>query len=121
MTVDENIDVNSNTNQILQEPIAVEQALNLRPQTYDTWKCGDVIRPLEESERLFLDRLRQVYAENEKQTVPNLKAIDKRRVMKEVNLVDCLLHNLITVNMDVTQVNHLFYAGSFVVAEKLGF
>ena len=40
--------------------------------------------------------------------------------MKEVNLVDCLLHNLITVNMDVTQVNHLLYAGSFVVAEKLG-
>ena len=120
MTVDENVDVNSNTNQILQEPIAVEEALNLRPQTYDTWKCGDVIRPLEESERLVLDRLRQVYAETEKQTVPNLKAIDKRRVMKEVNLVDCLLHNLITVNMDVTQVNHLLYAGSFVVAEKLG-
>ena len=77
MSVDENVDVNTNTNQILQEPIAVEEALNLRPQTYDTWKCGDVIRPLEESERLVLDRLRQVYAETEKQTVPNLKAIDK--------------------------------------------
>ena len=109
------------TDEVLPEPVVEEETeILLEPQAYDTWKCGDLTRALEEHEKQALDRLRQVYHNDEKEIVPNLKSIDKRRVMKEVEFVNCILHNLITTNMDVTMVNHLLYAGSFIVAERLG-
>ena len=109
------------TDEVLPEQVVEEETeILLEPQTYDTWKCGDLTRALEEHEKQALDRLRQVYHNDEKEIVPNLKSIDKRRVMKEVEFVNCILHNLITTNMDVTMVNHLLYAGSFIVAERLG-
>ena len=52
--------------------------------------------------------------------VPSLKGKDRQAVMREVKIVNSLLHNVCPDLQDVTHVNRLLYAGSFVVCERLG-
>ena len=68
----------------------------------------------------MLARLREVYAGDKFVEVPSLRSKDSKQVMKEVRLINSLMHNIISENMGVDDVNRLLYAGSFVVAERLG-
>ena len=87
----------------------------------DTWRDSDGnVRPLTDVENEVLGLLRMVRDDGEWKEVPNLRATDRRKVMKEVELVDGLMHNLISDEMDVTDVNRLLYAGGAVVAMRLG-
>ena len=88
---------------------------------FDTWKDSDgEVRLLQDDEHEVLDMLRQVRDNGEWKEVPNLRAVDRRKVMKEVALVDGVMHNMISEGMDVTDVNRLLYAGGVVVAMRLG-
>ena len=50
--------------------------------------------------------------------VPSLKVRERRMVNKEVRLVNGVIHNVGAKS--VTEINKVLYAGSFVVAERLG-
>ena len=87
----------------------------------DTWREGNGdLRLLTEEEKEVISLLRKVRDSGEWKEVPNLRAFDRRKVMKEVELVDGLMHNLIFQGMSVTEVNRLLYAGGAVVALRLG-
>ena len=87
----------------------------------DTWKESDGgSRLLTEEEKEVLLLLRKVRSDGEWKQVPNLRAYDRRKVLKEVQLVDGVMHNVIRQDMNVTEVNRLLYAGGAVVAIRLG-
>ena len=50
----------------------------------------------------------------------SLKGKDNWLILKEVSLVNRLLGNLSLICHDVSSVNKLLYAGSYVVCERLG-
>ena len=86
----------------------------------DIWKNGEVSRALTVEEKKVLKELREVVGNGETVEVPSLKSVDRRKVMVEVELVEGLMHNLVSEGMSVTEVNRLLYAGSFMVASRLG-
>ena len=87
----------------------------------DTWRETDgTIRNLTQVEKEVLDLLRKVQGETSWGMVPNLRAAERKKVMKEVGLVEGLMHNLVWKGMGVTDVNRLLYAGGVVVAQRLG-
>ena len=87
----------------------------------DTWKESEgELRSLTEEESDVLGLLRKMRDGGEWKEVPNLRAVDRRKVMKEVQLVNGVMHNLLSHGMNVTQVNRLLYAGGAVVAMRLG-
>ena len=87
----------------------------------DTWKESDgSLRTLKETEKEVLSLLRKVRDDGEWKEVPNMRAVDRKKLMKEVELVDGVMHNLLSQGMGVTQVNRLLYAGGAVVALRLG-
>ena len=75
---------------------------------------------MSEEETKVFRKLKEVFDNGLWEDIPNLKAQDRRKVSKEVILVDGLLHNLIHEGMTVTEVNRLLYTGSYVVADRLG-
>ena len=75
---------------------------------------------LTDEEKKLLDLLRKIRDDGEWEELPNIKAVDRRKLMKEVDLVDGELHNLLRQGMGVTQVNRLLYAGGAVVTLRLG-
>ena len=81
---------------------------------------GDVIRALTKDESDALKLLREVFKGDESVKIPILKAQDGREIGEEVKMVDRLMHNLVRDDMNVTEVNWLDYAGSYVVADRLG-
>ena len=87
----------------------------------DTWREGDgTIRTLTDEEKTVVGMLRKVRDDGEWKEVPNLRAVDRKKLMKEVDLVDGVMHNLLWQGMGVTEVNRLLYAGGAVVALRLG-
>ena len=64
--------------------------------------------------------LRKVRDNGKCEEVPNLRAVERKRLMAEVDLVEGVMHNLLVQGMNVTQVNRLLYAGGAVVAMRLG-
>ena len=79
-----------------------------------------VLRVLNEVEKGVLERIREVFHSREQVEIPSLKGVDKGSVSREVVLVNRLLSNMAGSCLDVTSVNRLLYAGSFVVCERLG-
>jgi len=86
----------------------------------DVWKKGDEVRALTKIETDTLRLMREVFEGNAVVEIPSLKTQDGRKIGEEVKLVDGLMHNLIRPKMTVTEVNRLLYAGSYVVAYRLG-
>ena len=86
----------------------------------DLWKNGGEVRALTRVEKDVLQKMREVFVSEEVVELPNLKALDRRKVMVEVKMVDGLLHNLVREGMSVTEVNRLLYVGAYIVAERLG-
>ena len=72
---------------------------------------------VEESE--VLEKLREVVRSDEVLVVPSLKSVDRKKVMVEVEMVEGVMHNILSESMSVTDVNRLLYAGSYVVALRL--
>ena len=87
---------------------------------FDLWKNGVEVRALTGVEKDVLQKMREVFVSEEVVELPNLKALDRRKVMVEVKMVDGLLHNLVREGMSVTEVNRLLYVGAYIVAERLG-
>ena len=87
----------------------------------ETWRARDgTERELRGEEVGVLAMLRKVRDNGSWAEVPNLRAVEWRRLMVEVDLVDGVMHNLVEQGMGVTQVNRLLYAGGAVVALRLG-
>lgn len=87
----------------------------------DTWKEGDgTERELMGEEVEVLEMMRKVRDDGKWKEVPNLRAVERKKVMAEVELVDGVMHNLLRQGMDCTEVNRLLYAGGAVVALRLG-
>ena len=110
-----------------QEFVFDGQKLDIKPSVViegarvDTWKEEDgSIRDLSTEEKEVLELLRKVRDNGKWEEVPNLRAADKRKVAKEVGLVDGVMHNLLWQGMRVTDVNRLLYAGGAVVALRMG-
>lgn len=86
----------------------------------DTWKNGDgTVRLLGNEEKEVLALLRKVQGDGKWEDVPNLRAMDRRKVTKEVGLVEGVMHNVVWKGMTVSDVNRVLYAG-VVVATRLG-
>jgi len=87
----------------------------------DTWLEGDGNkRLLEDDEKEVLELLRKVKNDEEWKEVPNMRAVERKKLMKEVELLEGVMHNLLWQGMEVTEVNRLLYAGGVVVAMRLG-
>ena len=87
----------------------------------DTWRAADgTERELRGEELVVIGMLRKVRDDGKWMEVRNLRAVERKRIMAEVDLVDGVMHNLLVQGMNVTQVNRLLYAGSAVVALRLG-
>ena len=87
----------------------------------DTWLEGDGNkRLLEDDEKEVLDLLRKVRDDEEWKEVPNMRAVERKKLSKEVELLEGVMHNLLWQGMGVTEVNRLLYAGGVVVAMRLG-
>ena len=67
-----------------------------------------------------MKRWRCWQADDKWEDVPNMRAMDRKKVMREVGLVDGVMHNVVRKGMDVSEVNRLLYAGGIVVAMRLG-
>ena len=55
---------------------------------------------------------------SEKTHLPSLRRINAKELKETVELVNNVIHNVIT--SCITEMNNLLYAGAYVVAEKLG-
>ena len=87
----------------------------------DTWRATDgTERELRGEELDVLEMLRKVRDDGKWLEVQNLQAMERRRLLVEVDLVDGVMHNLVEQGMDVTHVNRVLYAGGAVVALRLG-
>ena len=86
----------------------------------DVWESGDVVQPLTEEARDVVTRLREVYHSKKTLKVPSLKSRNQAEVKKEIRLVNGVVGNVARECKSITDVNHLLYASSFVVAERLG-
>ena len=67
-----------------------------------------------------MGKVREVYLKEQDESVPTLRAVDKRKVTAKLKMVNRILHNCLEDKMNVTKVNRLLYAGAWVVTEKLG-
>ena len=86
----------------------------------DSWNGAGGVRVLTDEETTVLAKLREIYDRDDLVEIPGIKAQDRRKVMKEVRLVDGLLHNLIRDSKSATEMQRLLYAGSYVVADRMG-
>jgi len=73
---------------------------------------SDEVRLLSDEEETTLIKLRHIFNGTEKVEIPSLKGRDRRKVMKEVSVVNSLLHNIDIGEVNVSSVNRLIYAGS---------
>ena len=78
------------------------------------------VRELSDGEKSVLERIRAIFQSQDQVEIPSLKGFDRGLVSREVSLVNRLLSNMAGSCIDVTSVNKLLYAGSYVVCERLG-
>ena len=124
--VDDEIDLVVNTVPILEADVDTNRASETDSEdTIEeeaTWKNGDgSTRPITEDERKVLELLKETLTNGKLDELRNLKTVDRKKIMKEVKLVDGVMHNLLSDGMNVTDLNRLLYAGSTVVTRRLGF
>ena len=78
------------------------------------------VRILDENEKRLLEKVREVYLKEQDESIPTLKAVDKRKVKAKSEMVNRILHNCLEDKMDVTKVNRLLCADAWVVTKELG-
>ena len=67
-----------------------------------------------------MGKVREVYLKEQDESIPTLKAVDKRKVKAKSEMVNRILHNCLEDKMDVTKVNRLLCADAWVVTKELG-
>ena len=92
------------------------EGVRVNVKRVDVWKKGEEVRALTGEESEVLERLREVVRSDEIFEVPSMKSVDRKKVMSEVDLVEGVMHNLVSEGMSVTDVNRLLNAGSYIVA-----
>ena len=91
------------------------------PAETDTWNESDgSVRALTEDEKIVMRLMREVYGNGEWKEIPTMKAVPRKKLLKETELVDGLMHNIVEDGMGVTEVNRLLYTAGMVVASRLG-
>ena len=129
VAVDDEVDMEDDNvvEQICKDKYVIDGVeLDLEPKVVieavvDTWLEGDGNkRLLEDDEKEVLELLRKVRDDEEWKEVPNMRAVERKKLMKEVELLEGVMHNLLWQGMGVTEVNRLLYAGGVVVAMRLG-
>ena len=78
---------------------------------------GKEIRLLKDEEKKVLKRLREVMLISEKTQMPSLRKINAKDLKETVELVNSVIHNIMT--NCITEMNNLLYAEAYVVVEKL--
>ena len=108
---DIHFDVSGNDEQV-QEPIIIDDR--------DVWSSGETVRPVNDEEKALLGRLREVFRGKRAPNVPSLKLRDQKKVMEQIYLINGIVGNVSRQCESISDVNHLLYACSFVVAERMG-
>ena len=118
--VDFSVECGSNSErvQVNEGIIGIVAQVQLEP--LDCMDDGESIGTLTEDEYLVLSRLQEIYQNEETIEIPSLKGRYRRAMMCEVNMVNKVAINIKLDQVDVTSVNKLLYACSFVVCERLG-
>ena len=89
--------------------------------TVDVWSSGETVRPVNDEEKALLGRLREVFKGKRNPNVPSLKLRDQKKATQQIYLINGIVGNVARQCESISDVNHLLYACSFVVAEKDGF
>ena len=107
--------------------VAIEEKLNIHidvaevcvsVESVDVCWRGKEIRLLKDEEKKILRRLREVMLISEKNQLPSLRKVNKKELKETVELVNTVIHNVITNS--ITEMNNLLYAGAYVAAGKVG-
>ena len=72
---------------------------------------------MKDEEKKVLKRLREVMLISEKTQMPSLRKINAKDLKETVELVNSVIHNIMT--NCITEMNNLLYAEAYVVVEKL--
>lgn len=96
------------------------ESLNQEERTVVFKESNGDSREATEEEKEVYEKMKIVYEGEETKEVPSLRAQDRKKVNKEIRVVEGLMSNFVTEGMTVTRVNRLLYTGAFVVAERLG-
>lgn len=83
-----------------------------------TFLGDDGLRVASDEEKDVFDQMRKVYGRKEWEEVSGLKTKDRRKVNREMKIIDGLIHNLVKDGMSVSEINRLLYTGSYVVADS---
>ena len=78
----------------------------------DTVKEDGKVKILDENEKRLLGKVREVYLNEQDESIPTLKAVDKRKVRAKLEILNRILHNCLEDKIDVTKVKRLLYAGA---------
>ena len=73
---------------------------------------------LDEEEVAIVIEIAEVIARGRKDKLPALRTMPKKKLLKEAVKVDKVLSTFKT--QSITQTNELFYAGAFVITNRLG-
>ena len=98
----------------------IKTMVNVVVERLVTFTGDDGLREANDEEKSVFKNMKRVFGDDEWLEVPNLKKQDRRKVNKEVKIVDGLKHNPVKKGMSVTQINRLLYRGAYVVADRLG-
>ena len=98
----------------------IKTMVNVVVERLVTFTGDDGLREANDEEKSVFKNMKRVFGDDEWLEVPNLKKQDRRKVNKEVKIVDGLKHNPVKEGMSVTQINRLLYRGAYVVADRLG-
>ena len=122
---DDNVDFNvlsgnvHNTNHDDMENVEGLPNISIIVERLDCIRKDGCVKLLSDEEKVTLDRIRMIYNSEERTSIPTLKGKDNWLVMREVSLVNRLLSNISPFCKDVSSLNKLLYAGSYVVCERL--
>ena len=78
----------------------------------DVWSSGETVRPVNEEEKILLERLIEVYKAKRIDEVPSLKLRDQKKVMEQIYLINGIVGNVSHQCDSISEVNHLLRACS---------
>ena len=94
--------------------------MNIVVEKLVTFQGEGGLRVASEEEKEMYFKMKEIFEGGDWHEIPGLKAQDRRKINKEVSVVEGLMHNLLEKDMDVSEVNRLLYTGAYVVADRLG-
>ena len=80
----------------------IKTMVNVVVERLVAFNGDDGLRVANDEEKSVFENMKRVFGDDEWLEVPNLKTQDRRKVNKEVKIVDGLMHNLVKKGMSVT-------------------